>query len=69
MRRTAQSRRQHLGVLRSPPALDTRSSASAALPGLRRSDEVRQLLRLLDRGVLSEEEFDRQMRKVFARYP
>ncbi|HTW14028.1 MAG TPA: SHOCT domain-containing protein [Nocardioides sp.] len=30
---------------------------------------MRQLLRLLDRGVLSEEEFDRQMRKVFARYP
>jgi len=68
MRRTAESRRQHVGVLRSPPSLDTRSGASAALPGLRRSDEVRQLLRLVDRGVLSEEEFERQMRKVFVTF-
>lgn len=65
MRRAAESRRQHLGVLRSPPALDPRSGGGAAPPGLRRSDGVRQLLRLLDRGVLSEEEFERQMRKVF----
>jgi hypothetical protein len=28
-------------------------------------DEVRQLLQLVDRSLLSEEEFERQVRKVF----
>lgn len=67
MRRAAASRREHLGVLRSPPTLDVRPGGATGPPGLRRSDEVRLLLRLVDRGILSEEEFERQVRKVFQR--
>jgi hypothetical protein len=58
------SRRDHAGLLRRPPPLDPRVGSAAAVQP-RRVDEVRQLLRLVDRGLLSEEEFERQVLKVF----
>ncbi|WP_244928468.1 SHOCT domain-containing protein [Nocardioides sp. W7] len=66
MRRAAASRRGHVGILRRPPTLDAKASGAASSPpSVRRTDQVRQLLRLVDRGVLSDEEFERQVLKVF----
>jgi hypothetical protein len=58
MERVATSRTRLLGVLRRRPVVD----ASEHLPELdvRRSDQVRELLSLVDRGLLSEEEFAQQ---------
>jgi hypothetical protein len=36
---------------------------------VRRVDEVRRLLGLLDRGLLSEEELERQMAKIYRNHP
>lgn len=64
MRRVATSRRQHLDLLRRRPTLDP--VAVEQQPG-QRLDQLRALLRLVDRGVLSPEEFDRQQEKVYRR--
>ncbi|MGY2702362.1 MULTISPECIES: hypothetical protein [unclassified Nocardioides] len=63
MRRVAASRRQHLDLLRRRPTLDP---VPVERPGaVRRVDQLRALLQLVDRGVLSAEEFERQERKVY----
>ncbi|HEU5036444.1 MAG TPA: hypothetical protein VFT70_05530 [Nocardioides sp.] len=63
MRRVAASRRTHLDLLRRRPTLDP---VPVAQPG-QRLDQLRALLRLVDRGVLSAEEFERQEEKVYRR--
>jgi hypothetical protein len=62
MRRVSASRRQHVDLLRRRPTLDP---VEVEQPAARRLDQVRALLRLVDRGVLSAEEFERQQEKVF----
>jgi hypothetical protein len=63
VRRVAASRRQHLDLLRRRPTLDP---VRVERPGaVRRVDQLRALLQLVDRGVLSAEEFERQERKVY----
>ena len=69
MKRVAESRRDHTGLLRRPPPLDAGVGPAVAAVQPRRVDEVRQLLRLVDRGLLSEEEFEGQVRKVFGPGP
>lgn len=65
MRRVSVSRRDHAGLLRRPPPLDPRGGPVETPVQPRRVDEVRQLLQLVDRSLLSEEEFERQVRKLF----
>lgn len=65
MKRVSASRRDHAGLLRRPPPLDPRVGPVVAPVQPRRVDEVRELLLLVDRGLLSEEEFERQVLKVF----
>jgi len=65
MERVAWSRREHVGVLRRRPTLDTSTDPGSAPAGVRRVDQVRALVELYDRGLLSEEEFERQQAKVF----
>lgn len=65
MKRVGGSRRDHLGVLRGSPPLDPRDESDADPVIPRRVDAVRELLALVDRGLLSEEEFESQMLKVY----
>jgi hypothetical protein len=65
MERVGGPRRDHLGVLRGPPALDPMAESTVVPVTHRRVDEVRQLLWLVDRGLLSEEEFEGQLLKVY----
>lgn len=65
MKRVAGSRRDHLGLLRRRPPLDPRADLVVGPAALRRVDEVRQLLRLVDRGLLSEEELENQLQKIY----
>jgi hypothetical protein len=65
--RVAWSRRRHVGVLRRRPRLDTSADPLAPPPGVRRVDQVRALVDLHDRGLLSEEELEHQQAKVFGR--
>lgn len=65
MKRVSMSRRDHAGLLRRPPPLDPRVGPAVAAVQPRRVDEVRELLQLVDRRLLSEEEFERQVLKVF----
>jgi hypothetical protein len=65
MRRVAGSRRDRVGVLRASPALDTTVGATIRPVTRWRVEEVRQLLVLVDRDLLSEEEFELQMLKMF----
>jgi hypothetical protein len=67
MRRVAVSRRQHVDLLRRRPTLDPVVAEQAATSAVRRLDQLRELLRLVERGVLSAEEFERQEQKVFGR--
>ncbi len=61
--RQGPSRRRHADHLRDPPDLDRRHDAvPTAQPS--RVDQVRELLDLVDRGLLSEEEFARQQAKI-----
>jgi hypothetical protein len=59
------SRRNHTGLLRRPPPLDPLAGSGAAAVQPRLVDEVRQLLGLVDRGLLSDEEFERQVLRLF----
>jgi hypothetical protein len=65
MKRVNGSRRDHLGVLRGRPPLDPTVGSPVGSSGLRRVDEIRELLRLVDRGLLSEEELDAQMLAMY----
>ena len=65
MRRVALSRRQHVDLLRRRPTLDPAPVERPAVGAVRRVDQLRALLGLVDRGVLSAEEFERQEAKVF----
>jgi hypothetical protein len=64
VRRVATSRRQHLDLLRRRPALDPVPAVQQ--PGQRLA-QLRALLHLVERGVLSAEEFERQEEKVYRR--
>ncbi len=65
MRRVATSRRQHVGLLRRRPTLDPLMVEQPA--AVRRIHQLRALLRLVERGVLSAEEFELQEEKVYRR--
>ena len=65
MRRVEPSRRRHVDLLRRRPLPDT---ATADLPegrAVRRVEQLRALLRLVERGVISAGEFERQEGKAF----
>ena len=64
MKRVAVSRRRHLGLLRRRPVLDP---VPVEQQPVERLDQLRALLQLVDRGMLSAEEFERQERKVYRR--
>ncbi|GAB3051171.1 hypothetical protein GCM10027053_08130 [Intrasporangium mesophilum] len=61
--RPGTSRRRHADLLRDAPDLDRRDDAAPS-PVPSRVDQVRELLDLVDRGLLSEEEFERQQAKI-----
>lgn len=65
MRRVATSRRRHVDLLRRRPVLDAVTVDLRAPRAVRRVDQLSALLRLVERGVLSAEEFERQVEKVF----
>ncbi len=65
MKRVASSRRRHVDLLRRRPVLDAVAVDPPASRAVRRVDQLRALLRLVERGVLSAEEFERQEEKVF----
>lgn len=65
MRRVAASRERHVDLLRRRPTLDPVAVDQGA--PVRRVDQLRALLQLVERGVLSAEEFERQERKVYRR--
>jgi hypothetical protein len=60
VRRVGGSRRFLVDLLRRRPALDRGEVPPAEAAGLRRVDQVREVLDLVDRGLLSEEEFEKQ---------
>jgi hypothetical protein len=63
----ASSRRRHVDLLRRRPALDAVPVDPPAARAVRRVDQLRALLHLVERGVLSADEFERQEDKVFRR--
>ena len=74
LERTREARDPLAAWPRRPAAPPSRAGARAgdASPGsdaVRRVDQLRALLRLVERGVLSAEEFERQEEKVFRRSP
>ena len=66
MRRVAVSRRQHLDLLRRRPTLEPVPVEPPS--AVRRVDQLRALLQLVERGMLSAEEFERQELKVYRRH-
>ena len=60
MRRVAASRRSHVDLLRRRPLLDPVVGTSPASTAVSRVDQLRVLLHLVERGVLSAEEMERQ---------
>jgi hypothetical protein len=69
VRRVDGSRRRHVDLLRRRPRLEPVVVEQSVVGAVRRVDELRELLRLVERGVLSAEEFERQEQKVFERVP
>jgi hypothetical protein len=67
VKRTDSSRRRHVDLLRRRPALDAAPVDPPAARAVRRVDQLRALLRLVERGVLSAGEFEHQEDKVFRR--
>ena len=67
MRRVAFSRERHVDLLRGPPVLNAAPADPTAHRAVHRLDQVRALLHLVDRGVLSPGEFETQESKVFRR--
>ena len=66
MERVASSRAQLLGVLRRRPVVDVTTDQRQPDIDVRRSNQVRELLSLVDRGLLSEEEFAQQQKRLQA---
>ena len=64
MERVATSRAHLLGVLRRRPVVDVTADQFMSEVDVRRSNQVRELLTLVDRGLLSEEEFEQQQRRL-----
>ena len=64
MERVATSRAHLLGVLRRRPVVDVTADQFVPEVDVRRSNHVRELLTLVDRGLLSEEEFEQQQRRL-----
>ena len=69
MKRVASSRRRHVDLLRRRPVLDAVPVDPPAPRPCDAVDQLRALLHLVERGVLSAEEFERQEEKVFRRPP
>jgi hypothetical protein len=69
VRRVESSRHRHVDLLRRRPLLDDSSVDSPGTRAVRRGDQLRALLSLVDHGVLSAGEFERQEDKVFRRLP
>ena len=65
MHRVSWSRRRNVGLLRRRPALDRTLDPSVAAAEVSKLDHVRALMNLVDRGLLSEEEFEQQESKVY----
>jgi len=59
------SRRRNVGLLRRRPPLDRTVDTSFAVTGVSKLDQVRALMNLVDRGLLSEDEFEQQQNKVY----
>ena len=71
MKRVAVSRCSHVDLLRRRPVLDALDAGPVDPPAqraVRRVDQLRALLHLVERGVLSPSEFERQEEKVFPRH-
>jgi hypothetical protein len=66
VRRVAGSRRQHIGVLTRSPRLDPMYGSAASRIRVSRVDQVRQLIQLVDSGLLSADEFEREATKLFS---
>jgi len=64
MERVASSRSHLLGVLRRRPVVDVTADQFLSELDVRRTNQVRELLTLVDRGLLSEEEFEQQQRRL-----
>ena len=60
MKRVASSRRSHVDLLRRRPALDQVVVSSPASAAVGRVNQLRVLLHLVERGVISAEELERQ---------
>jgi len=65
VRRVASSRRSHVDLLRRRPVLDAVALEPPASGAVRRVDQIRLLVGLVERGVLSAEEFEHQEEKNF----
>jgi hypothetical protein len=68
MKRVASSRRSHVDLLRSRPLLDPVEVTSPGSAAVRHIEQLRVLLHLVERDVLSAEEFERQQ-ETFSRRP
>jgi hypothetical protein len=64
MKRVASSRRSHVDLLRRRPLLDPVEETSPASAAANRVDQLRVLLHLVDRGLLSAEELERQQESI-----
>ena len=64
MKRVASSRRSHVDLLRRRPRLDPVVAPSPAAAAVSRVDHLRVLLHLVERGVLSAEELERQQESI-----
>jgi len=64
MERVATSRAHLLGVLRRRPVIDATADQYPPDLDVRRTNQVRELLSLVDRGLLSEEEFEQQQARL-----
>ena len=69
MKRVASSRRGNVDLLRRRPMLDPVTLDPPAPDAASRVDQLGALMRLVERGVLSAEEFERQQERVFPRRP
>jgi hypothetical protein len=68
VKRVASSRRRHVDLLRRRPVLGATPVDPPAFQAAYRVDQLRALLHLVERGVLSPDEFERQEEKVFRRH-
>ena len=69
VKRISASRRRHVDLLRRRPLLDPVTVDAPAPRAGRRVDQLRALVHLVERGVLSAEEFERHQEKVFRQSP